>query len=305
MAHRAHKPHKFNALSKPKQLKKSDHKHYWPYIPVLILVVATFVLNFLYANPNKNVLAYSTNLSHSALLTATNSHRSTHGSASLSLNSQLSAAAQAKANDMVRNNYWSHNSPDGQEPWIFIQTAGYEYLRAGENLAYGFKSSDDVVMGWMNSPTHKTNLLDSSYNEVGFGFANSDNFLSNGPETIVVAMYAQSANADHLAAEEAAPTDIGAFTTTNSGANPITEPMTLGVTRAHSLTGGKAPWIMFVTGLVMGLALMALLVKHAAGLRHVIRDGEKFILKHPVLDTVLVSLVLLGTFLSQTSGFVK
>src|SRR5690606_3424397 len=114
-----------------------------------------------------------------------------NGKAALSLNDKLNAAAQAKAEDMKARNYWSHNTPDGQEPWVFFDAQGYIYKKAGENLAYGFATSTETVTGWMNSPSHKANLLDGAFTEVGFGFANSENFVSTGNETIIVAMYAQ------------------------------------------------------------------------------------------------------------------
>jgi Cysteine-rich secretory protein family len=91
---------------------------------------------------------------------------------------------------MVARNYWSHNTPDGSPPWVFITAVNYEYQKAGENLAYGFDSSNTTITGWMNSPTHKANLLDTAFKEVGFGVANSESYQSNGQQTIIVAMYA-------------------------------------------------------------------------------------------------------------------
>lgn len=135
------------------------------------------------------VLSYATSMSNSDLLNATNTQRIASGIASLNLNSQLSAAAQTKANDMIARNYWSHNTPDGQEPWVFISNAGYSYITAGENLAYGFSTGSETVTGWMNSPPHKENLLKSSFKDVGFGFANGDNYVNSGQQTVVVAMY--------------------------------------------------------------------------------------------------------------------
>ncbi len=135
-------------------------------------------------------MAYATEMSSGGLLGATNAQRAQNGNLSaLTINSKLSAAAQTKANDMVARNYWSHNTPDGKEPWTFMDAAGYEYQKAGENLAYGFATSSDAVVGWMNSPGHRANILDSAYREVGFGFANANDFVGTGNETIVVAMY--------------------------------------------------------------------------------------------------------------------
>lgn len=306
MAHRAHRPHNFRALSKPKHIHKHEHKHYWPYIPVLLLIVATFFVSVLEPT-RRGVLAYATNTSMQGLLEATNSERQNNRQTSLQLNTTLSAAAQAKADDMVRRNYWSHNTPDGQEPWVFINNAGYSYLRAGENLAYGFTTSGDTVAGWMNSPSHRENLLDPSFQEVGFGFANSPDFNGTGPETVVVAMYGKpnvlaNGTTQALPVASTEPTNHNAITSDN----PISrEPATLAVTKLEAMTKGKASWAVFAVGLGTGLALALLLIKHAAGLRHIIRDSERFILHHPLLDTVLVALVFVGTLLNQTTGFIK
>ena len=136
------------------------------------------------------VLGYATNISTGALLSETNAQRSANGLGGYAASVKLNQAAQAKANHMIANDYWSHYSPDGVTPWYFIEQAGYSYTRAGENLAYGFATSSGVVGGWMNSPTHKANILDSGFAHVGFGIANGANF-QGGENTVVVAMYGQ------------------------------------------------------------------------------------------------------------------
>jgi uncharacterized protein YkwD len=176
-------------------------KVYYPYLPLLIIVGVGILFNSYWQPRSRSgVLPYATSMSIGALLAQTNVDRANNGVAGLALNPQLNQAAQAKANDMATRNYWSHNTPDGQAPWVFIDNAGYKYQKAGENLAYGFMTSDDAVAGWMNSPPHRENLLDSSFLDVGFGFANSENYQSSGPETIVVAMYGKA-----LGATAAAP----------------------------------------------------------------------------------------------------
>ena len=137
-----------------------------------------------------NVLAYSTNVTIGGLNDAQNNARASNGLGPLALNNQLNAAAQAKAQDMVARNYWSHNTPDGNPPWLFITNAGYSYERAGENLAYSFDTSSAVVTGWMNSAGHRANVLDDSFTQVGFGIANGTNY-QGAPNTVVVAFYAQ------------------------------------------------------------------------------------------------------------------
>lgn len=308
MATKPGRPHNFRALSKPKQIRKSDHRHYWPYIPCLLLVIATMLVCLIQPAQKRGVLAYATNVSVDGLLQATNKQRAENQSGALIINSELAAAAQAKANDMVTRNYWSHNTPDGKEPWVFINGTGYKYQKAGENLAYGFVSSGDTITGWMNSPTHRENLLDKDFTEVGFGFADGSNYNNSGNETVVVAMYGrpQALGAGQGSSMPLTPNASLSNQTPVNTASPVTaEPASKSVTRAHTLTGGKAPWLGFGIGIATGLALMFLLMKHMAGLRHVIRDGEKFVLRNPLLDTILISIVLVGTFLSQTTGVIR
>ena len=149
------------------------------------------VFNSWYAGAGRNVLGYATDMSAGSLVAGTNSQRIANGLGSLALNGVLGQAAQNKANDMAARDYWSHNTPDGQSPWTFVAAVGYSYQTAGENLAYGFSTSGDTITGWMNSPGHRANILNGTFQEVGFGIANSPNYQGSGPQTIVVAMYAQ------------------------------------------------------------------------------------------------------------------
>lgn len=181
------------------QKRTAGHHHrtrrymqsYWPYLPIVLIIILGLVFNSWLTRAQHDVLGYATDISVNSLLQGTNQQRIANGLGSLALNSQLSQAAQSKANDMATRDYWSHNTPDGQTPWTFIIATGYSYQSAGENLAYGFASASDTVTGWMNSPGHRANILNASYQEVGFGIANSPNFVGTGPETIVVAEYAQ------------------------------------------------------------------------------------------------------------------
>jgi uncharacterized protein YkwD len=89
--------------------------------------------------------------------------------ASLSLNDELTAAAQAKAADMVAKGYWDHFRPsDHKAPWDFISEAGYTYRVAGENLARGFHTPAGITKAWVASPTHLANLISPKYDEVGY-----------------------------------------------------------------------------------------------------------------------------------------
>ena len=314
---------KTNSLSSKKRYGQ-HHNHgkhyvkvYFPYLPAIVILVSSLILSGIRLPSKNDVLAYATNISSNTLLSYTNEQRKNYNRGELTLNSQLSSAAQSKANDMVARNYWSHNTPDGQEPWIFIQNTGYEYQKAGENLAYGFMDSGSTVTGWMNSETHKDNLLDESFTDVGFGFANSSNYQSNGPETIVVAMYgrpialAATPKKPNPATAQSSP-KIESSSSSKSVQQAVNTDQPVSddyyrtqITRIQLLTKGQVPWALFAVGLVSGVAASALLINHGFKLRKLLKRGESFIIHHPVLDVTMVSLIVLCLVLSQNIGIIK
>lgn len=156
-----------------------------------VLVGAVFLVRVdpgkLTAVQNSNVLAYATSMSRGDLLAATNAARAQNGLGGLTLDGQLNNASQAKAQHMIDYNYWSHVAPDGTQPWYFFDQAGYVYRTAGENLAYGFTNSQATVDAWMNSSSHRANIL-GDYVDVGFGIVNGPSY-QGGQNTVVVAHY--------------------------------------------------------------------------------------------------------------------
>lgn len=101
------------------------------------------------------------------LIALTNQQRIAAGLNALNTNAALTAAAQAKANNMFQEQYWDHFGPNGESPWMFITQAGYKYVYAGENLAKGFKTAEGVHEAWMASPTHKENIMSGNYKDIG------------------------------------------------------------------------------------------------------------------------------------------
>lgn len=186
--------------SKPPQFKRP--KNYHP-IKVFFLLFAVFFLAFyfIYSNGNLSFNKKVQSLTYETLLVNTNNQRQLFDKKPLQLDEGLSKAATAKALDMVQRNYWSHYTPDGQPPWYFLNQINYKYSKAGENLSYGFSSSPEVIRAWMNSPSHRANLLDTGFNKVGFGIATSSNFNGKGPSVVVVAMYANDSVTTETPAE--------------------------------------------------------------------------------------------------------
>lgn len=129
------------------------------------------------------VLGVSSNISQQRVIELTNIERQKKGLGTVKENAQLNAAAAAKAQNMFEENYWAHYSPSGKDPWGFIQKAGYKFAYAGENLARNFATSDEVVQAWMDSPTHRANLLNGRYQDIGIAVAQG---TLNGQETTLV-----------------------------------------------------------------------------------------------------------------------
>jgi len=94
-------------------------------------------------------------------------------------------ASRNKVEDMTANGYFAHISPvDGKKWSTFIRNSGYNYIEAGENLANGFDNTPDLVNAWMNSPTHRDNILNPNVDETGL--AVKSGYLDGFP-TIFVA----------------------------------------------------------------------------------------------------------------------
>jgi len=124
------------------------------------------------------------------LATLINAERIKAGLPELVVDSRLEMSAQDKCNDMVARNYWSHNDPDGNEPWGFIRNHVSYYRQAGENIAYGQESPSVLVTDWMNSPTHKENILDVDFDHVGYGVCESKNYVMDGHQIVIVQHFA-------------------------------------------------------------------------------------------------------------------
>lgn len=133
------------------------------------------------------VLGYASNINISDLLNDTNKVRQENGLSTLRTNNELTLAAQKKAAHMFANDYWAHVAPDGTAPWDFILAENYDYSYAGENLAKNFNNSDQVVDAWFKSPSHRENLLNKNYDEIGFAVVNG--VLDGYETTLVVQMF--------------------------------------------------------------------------------------------------------------------
>ncbi len=154
-------------------MKKRPHEHIThPRSIVFFAIIAVFL--FIGALFHSVVLKNSDLLGSiypRVLVSLANSDRQASSLGVLTTNSTLEEVARMKAEDMATRGYFSHNTPEGEEPWYWFRKAGYEYEYAGENLAINFSDSEEVQKAWMNSPTHRANIMNGKFAEVGIATA--------------------------------------------------------------------------------------------------------------------------------------
>jgi uncharacterized protein YkwD len=109
------------------------------------------------------------------VLTSTNQQRAAAGCGPLNSNPNLTTAAQGHSDDMATNHYFDHDSQNGDTPWDRMNAAGYTgWTLAGENIAEGQTTPQDVMDAWMHSAGHRANILNCAFNDIGVGYAVSD-----------------------------------------------------------------------------------------------------------------------------------
>jgi hypothetical protein len=154
------------------------------YIFILVMYITVGVARF----GLPDVMA--SEISNISLVQYANKERTRKNVHPLKYNKKLEAAAYQKAQDMFKKQYWAHFGPNNEKPWDFMTTAGYQWTFAGENLAKGFFDSEDVHSAWMQSPSHRDNILDASYDEIGIAVVKGN--LQGNEIFLVVQMFGSS-----------------------------------------------------------------------------------------------------------------
>lgn len=165
---------------RPKILASNFLVYFLLVLAALKLVSLGFLLEFpktgFFAEVSKNVL-----------IELLNKERGELGLGQLTENPKLSYAARLKAQDMLQEGYFSHQSPKGVTPWHWFGAAGYNYHYAGENLGIGFLESEEIHKAWNDSPTHQTNLLNANYKEIGIAVLRGE--FQGTENTVVVQLF--------------------------------------------------------------------------------------------------------------------
>jgi len=175
-------PHKGNGYQ-PKSLHPKRIFFHVASVLAMKIVVVVFVLIY----PLTAWLTPDLAVAQSKeIITSTNELRAGLSLPELKENSRLDQAAFAKVKDMFLGQYFAHVSPEGKSVGDFLKQANYDYSVAGENLAMGFNTPEDVVNAWIDSPTHYANLVDKDFKEIGVAMADD---IFKDQYTVFVAQY--------------------------------------------------------------------------------------------------------------------
>lgn len=170
--------------------EKNNHRAFLLQPSFIGILIAVYLLNQSFIRSltitRPGILGYSSEITAQKVLDLTNRERAKQDLVPLHFNQTLTNSALAKAQDMFANNYWAHHSPQGKSPWDFFQDSGYQYTVAGENLAKDFYDTESLVRAWMGSPTHRANIINDKYQDLGIGVVNG---ILNGVKTTLVVQH--------------------------------------------------------------------------------------------------------------------
>lgn len=167
--------------------KNNYHPYFLRHFSILIFSIFILIVNFFMfddAKLNFSSVAFAVNYDSSDIIELTNQKRRENGLNELEPNQILNQVARAKANDLLQRQYWSHYDPEGRNIKYFLDEFNYTFYVAGENLAKDFYSHIEVVNAWMNSPSHRQNILEPRYKEIGVAVVEG-NFLGKYTNLVV------------------------------------------------------------------------------------------------------------------------
>lgn len=138
---------------------------------VIILIESLSLLYFVGINFYQSFLA---SINPDFLVDLANKDRQELKAGQLEISPVLVEAATLKAEDMAENGYFAHTSPDGVTPWYWFKEVGYDYTYAGENLAVNFSDSEKLHQAWLDSLSHRENIINSNFTEIGIATAKGE-----------------------------------------------------------------------------------------------------------------------------------
>lgn len=104
-----------------------------------------------------------------------NQRRKEAGLAPVRVNATLASCAQQYSEVQAAQGAINHTGPDGSNPGQRLKRCGYAWKHYGENLAGGYVDAGEVMTAWMNSPSHRKNIMNGKLKEIGIGFTHREN----------------------------------------------------------------------------------------------------------------------------------
>lgn len=232
---------------------------------------------------------YSSDITVDNVVSLANVSRAENELQPLTLNSVLSNAAQAKADDMMLKQYFSHDTPEGFAPWKFIRDAGYSYIAAGENLAIDFHDAESMEIAWMNSPGHRANILNKNFQEIGIGIASG--FFEGKKSTIVVQMFGTPIAEQVALAVK--PTVLQSIVDSPTG----TQPQQDGLQKNANVT----PNITDTNHMILNDYLRVTVATNSTPVKVIAKYGDKATLLDPASDSVWIASIPLSSLGSSNN----
>jgi len=215
--------------------EKNNHRALLLKPGFLVLFIAIYLFNQSLLKTltivKPGILGYSSEITAQKVFDMTNQERVDDNLPIYHFNSTLSQSAQKKAQDMFANNYWAHTSPSGKTPWDFFKEVNYKYSIAGENLAKDFYDTDSMMTAWMNSPTHRANIINQKYQEIGVAVV--DGVIGGIKTTLVVQHFGTPLSGKIV---DITPDEIAYNSTAAKDSTPKNTPQVLAATSSNTIS---------------------------------------------------------------------
>ena len=246
-----------------------------------------FKQNLLLGNIINSIQTTVADILPQVIVEETNNNRISNNVPPLTTNLYLTMAARLKVDDMAKKGYFSHQEPDGAMAWNLMERVNYAYSYAGENLAVNFFDARDVVTAWMNSQTHRNNILSPNFTEVGVAATRG---VYQGKETVfVVQMFGAPPAPDKIYSDLV--NDITPIKTNNSkpvidSSRKMTVSTSSAISASSSLTLVVGTSTASITPLMAGVVPtqnISIFQRWLVSPRHMARDAYLVLLTYMVL----------------------
>ena len=137
------------------------------YLTVFLILAKVILLTGFFLSPAVAIPSEDITIKTQDLIDMTNNYRKDLGLKELTYNPRLTQAAVNKARDLLSGQYFNHTSPDGKRFSEWIREVNYDYFYVGENLAIDFDNTENAFQAWLDSETHKDNIVKPEYQEIG------------------------------------------------------------------------------------------------------------------------------------------